>query len=95
MKVYSNLPIKIRKEIILVIDGQPITWEIAYMEIKNNTKLGKKILKKLMEEKTKADYAKCVDISTHAAIKEMIIPGVAAVVVPVIFGFYDKLNTLL
>jgi len=44
----------------------------------------------LMEEKTKADYAKCVDISTHAAIKEMIIPGVAAVVVPVIFGFYDK-----
>ncbi len=44
----------------------------------------------LLEGKAKADYATCVDISTKAAIKEMIIPGVSAVVVPVIFGFYDK-----
>lgn len=44
----------------------------------------------LMEGKAKADYARCVDISTHAAIKEMIIPGISAVLIPVIFGFYDK-----
>ncbi len=44
----------------------------------------------LMEGKAKADYATCVDISTRAAIKEMIIPGVSAVVIPVLFGFYDK-----
>ena len=44
----------------------------------------------LLEGKAKADYASCVDISTKAAIKEMIIPGVTAVLVPVIFGFYDK-----
>jgi len=41
----------------------------------------------LMEGKAKADYAKCVDISTTAAIHEMIIPGLLAVLVPVAVGF--------
>ena len=49
MKVYSNIPINLRKEIILVIDDQPITWNVAYLEIKNDTPLGKKILQKLLE----------------------------------------------
>ncbi len=49
MKVYSNVPINLRKEIILVIDDQPITWNVAYLEIKNDTLLGKKILQKLLE----------------------------------------------
>ena len=44
----------------------------------------------LMEGKATAEYATCVDISTRAAIKEMIIPGVSAVIIPVLFGFYDK-----
>ena len=35
----------------------------------------------------KPDAARCVDISTKAALKEMIIPGVSAVVAPVIVGF--------
>jgi len=37
----------------------------------------------LMEGKGVADYAKCVDISTAAAIREMVLPGLMAVVVPV------------
>ncbi len=41
----------------------------------------------LMEGKAKAEYAKCVDISTSAAIKEMVAPGVLAVTVPVVVGF--------
>jgi K(+)-stimulated pyrophosphate-energized sodium pump len=44
----------------------------------------------LLEGKAKADHARCVEISTNAAIKEMIIPGILAVSIPVIFGFYDK-----
>lgn len=43
----------------------------------------------LMEGKATADYARCVDISTAAAIREMIVPGLMAVVVPVAVGFYD------
>lgn len=35
----------------------------------------------------KPDTARCVDISTSAALREMILPGVTAVVAPVLVGF--------
>lgn len=35
----------------------------------------------------KAEYGKCVDISTKAALREMVIPGLMAVVVPVVIAF--------
>ena len=38
----------------------------------------------------KAEYAKCVAISTRASIREMILPGLVAVTVPVAFGFLPK-----
>ncbi|MBN2804889.1 MAG: sodium-translocating pyrophosphatase [Deltaproteobacteria bacterium] len=41
----------------------------------------------LLEGKATAEYAKCVDISTAAAIKEMVVPGLIAVLVPVAVGF--------
>ena len=42
------------------------------------------------KEGVKADYARCVDIATAAALKRMIIPGLMAVLIPVIAGFLDK-----
>jgi len=39
----------------------------------------------------KAEYAKCVAISTRASIGEMIVPGLVAVLVPVCFGFLPRL----
>lgn len=44
----------------------------------------------LMEGKAHADYARCVDISTAAALKRMVVPGLMAVTVPVVVGFVDK-----
>jgi K(+)-stimulated pyrophosphate-energized sodium pump len=41
----------------------------------------------LLDGKAKAEYAKCVDISTGAAIKEMVVPGLIAILSPVIIGF--------
>jgi len=45
--VYANLPLDIREEVILVIDNEPITWQVAKLEIDNNTQSGKQILEKL------------------------------------------------
>src|SRR3989338_7468029 len=41
----------------------------------------------LMKGKAKPDYTKCVDISTKAAIKELILPGILAVFTPLVVGF--------
>ena len=41
----------------------------------------------LLEGKAKPDTGKCVSIATNAALKEMILPGVLAVVFPVAIGF--------
>ena len=40
----------------------------------------------IMEGKAKPDYSSCVDISTQAALKEMLVPGIMAVVSPLIVG---------
>ncbi len=52
LKVYSNLPINLRNEVILVLsDKGPITWNVAFLEINNETELGEIILKELIELK--------------------------------------------
>ena len=40
----------------------------------------------IMEGTTKPDYKKCVEISTTAALKEMLVPGIMAVAAPLVVG---------
>ncbi len=42
--------------------------------------------KGIMEGTSKPDYASCVDIATKGALKEMVLPGMIAVTVPIIVG---------
>lgn len=42
--------------------------------------------KRILEGNSKPDYAHCVDISTRAALKEMVIPGLMAIIAPLVVG---------
>lgn len=46
-KVFANLPLGLREEIVVVVDNEPISWRVAKLEIDNGTEVGKKILEKL------------------------------------------------
>ncbi len=41
----------------------------------------------LREGEAEPDYARCVDISTRAALKNLLVPGILAMAVPIIMGF--------
>lgn len=41
----------------------------------------------LMQGKARPDYARCIDIATRGALRELIIPGVSALVIPLVVGF--------
>ena len=47
-----------------------------------------------MEGTGKPDSARCVDISTKAALKEMILPGMTAVLAPVVVGYFLGVEAL-
>ena len=48
LKIYANLPLVVRQEIILVLDdNRPITWDAAFFEVKNSSELSGIILEKL------------------------------------------------
>lgn len=48
LKIYANLPLGVRQEIVLVLDdGRTLTWDVAFFEVDNDTELSKIILEKL------------------------------------------------
>jgi len=51
LKIYADVPEGLRKDIIVVIEKKPYTWNTAFIEIEENTPLGKKILKVLEDIK--------------------------------------------
>lgn len=51
LKVYYNLPLKVREEPIFDLDGKPLSWNAVYIEIKDRTKVGEIISEKLAELK--------------------------------------------
>jgi hypothetical protein len=49
IKIFANVPENLRNDILVVVNKKPYTWNTVYLEVKNNTSLGKKLLKILEE----------------------------------------------
>lgn len=56
LRVYQNLPLNERRNTIIVLedkgkvpDKKPVSWDIAYLEISEETKIGEIILNKLIK----------------------------------------------
>ena len=58
----------------------------AAMEMVREVRRQFKEIPGILEGKAKPEYAKCVDISTKAALKEMLIPGLITIVTPILIG---------
>lgn len=66
----------------------------AAMGIVNEVRRQWREIAGLMEGTAKPDYAKCVSISTGAALKAMILPGLLAVITPILVGLILGANAL-
>jgi K(+)-stimulated pyrophosphate-energized sodium pump len=62
----------------------------AAMDMVNEVRRQFKEIPGIMEHKAKPEYEKCVEISTQASIREMMLPGAIALIVPLLVGFGFK-----
>ena len=46
-KVYANVPLNLRNEIVVVLDKEPVSWSVAYIEIETNSARAEQILTEL------------------------------------------------
>ncbi len=82
--------------IVCLLIGSMLPYLFSSLTMKSVGKAANKMIEEvrkqfkekpgIMENKEKPDYAKCVDISTKAALKEMILPSIIAVISPVVAG---------
>lgn len=59
----------------------------AAMDMVNEVRRQFREIPGIMEYKAKPEYEKCVEISTKASLREMLLPGAIALIVPVLVGF--------
>lgn len=60
----------------------------AATEIVNEVRRQFKSIKGLMKGKAKPDYTACVDIATKTSLREMILPGLVAIISPILVGVF-------
>ncbi len=92
------------KVIVGVFIGGVLTFLFSALTIDSVSKAATKMIEEvrrqfrekpgIMEGTEKPDYATCVDISTKAALREMILPGIIAIAAPIATGLILKAEAL-
>jgi K(+)-stimulated pyrophosphate-energized sodium pump len=59
----------------------------AAMDMVNEVRRQFREIPGIMEYKAKPEYEKCVEISTKASLREMLLPGAITLITPIVFGF--------
>ena len=49
LSVYTNIPLNVRDDVVLVLDDRPISWNVAYLEVVTHGPQAEKILTDLVE----------------------------------------------
>jgi len=76
------------KVIIGLFLGGLIPFVFSSLVLQSISKAATIIVKEVRKQfKTKLDYTKCIDISAKAALREMILPSILGILVPVLVGF--------
>jgi len=93
----SSLKIDTPHDLVFLFLGITLPFLIASLTIGSVAKTAElmvdevrrqfKYIVGIMEGKAKPDYAKCVDIATKNALKEMIMPGLISIIAPCLVGF--------
>ncbi len=47
LRAYANLPVPERSQVVAVVEEKHYSWDVAYLEVSNETSLGKKIIQKM------------------------------------------------
>ena len=87
----------LRPEVIVcLLIGAMLPYLFSALTIKSVGKAANKMIEEvreqfrsdpgIMEGTSKPNYARCVDISTSAALKEMVVPGCIAILAPIVIG---------
>ena len=48
-RIYANLPIALRQEIVAVVDNEPMTFQVIKLELDNKTEMGYKALEQMIK----------------------------------------------
>ncbi len=49
LALVANVPLKLRDEIIALIDDKPVSWNVAYGEVKFDSNASKKIIERMRQ----------------------------------------------
>lgn len=93
---YTNMTVDVTPFVIGILIGVMVPFLFSSLVINSVGKAANKMVLEIRQQfqehpgilagTEKPDYNRCIDIATRASLKEMIVPGIVAVVTPILVG---------